>query len=80
MEEDTEAYTIQVSHTNEAKAKVKVDAKDMAGLPSKFDTRLNPKELSDREEHCQHHQWNSSSTIGKCWECSSHGRRHIRIF
>ena len=33
MEEDTEAYTIQVPHTNEANARIEVDAKDMAGLP-----------------------------------------------
>ena len=31
-EEDTEAYTIQVPQTNEAKARIVVDVKDMAGL------------------------------------------------
>ena len=42
MGEDTEANTIQVSHKDEAKARVAVDVKDRAGLLQKLDTSLNP--------------------------------------
>ena len=42
MEEGTEANTIQVPHKDEAKARIEVDAKDMAGLQQKLDTNLNP--------------------------------------
>ena len=33
MEEDTEANIIQVSHKDEAKARIEVDAKDSAWVP-----------------------------------------------
>ena len=36
MEEDTEANIIQVSHKDEAKARIEVDAKDSAGVPKKL--------------------------------------------
>ena len=42
MEEDTEANIIQVSHKDEAKARIEVDAKDRAGVPQKLDTNLYP--------------------------------------
>ena len=42
MEEDTEANIIQVSHKDDAKARIEVDAKDRAGVPQKLDTDLYP--------------------------------------
>ena len=36
MEEDTEANIIQVSHKDEAKARIEVDAKDSTGVPQKL--------------------------------------------
>ena len=42
MEEDTEANIIQVSHKDEAKARIEVDAKDRAGVPQKLDINLYP--------------------------------------
>ena len=47
MEEETDANTIQVSHKEEAKARIEADAKDRAGLRQKLDTCLNPLDPKD---------------------------------
>ena len=45
MEEDTEANTIQVSCKDDTKARIEVDAKDMAGLPQKSTLAWIPKSI-----------------------------------